>query len=156
MNETLLQSKLNDPVSVLNAKGNFDFTEILSKYVLNGSEYELWDVDEEKQQALFFQKVKDNPIYFSRNAMLTIHWNEEGEVTNYEQSMLGEFGSFNRKKDLLSPIEAIGNLYSRGHLKQDSKCKAYDTRLFDTCSSNGNPSVCPDMACSCRIEGWGN
>ena len=40
--------------------------------------------------------------------MLTLHWNEEGEVTNYEQSMFGEFGSFNRKKDLLSPIEAIG------------------------------------------------
>lgn len=121
--ETILQSKLNDPVSALNAKGNFDFTEILTKYVLNGAEYELWDVDEETQQALLFQKVKNNPIYFSHNAMLILHWNEEGEVTNYEQSMLDEFGTFNRKKDLLSPIEAIGNLYSRGHLKQDSKVK---------------------------------
>ena len=44
-------------------------------------------------------------------------------MTSYEQSMLGEFGTFNRKKDLLSPIEAIGNLYSRGYLKQDSKVK---------------------------------
>jgi regulatory protein YycI of two-component signal transduction system YycFG len=123
LDETLLHSKLNDPVNVLNAKGNFDFTEILSKYVLNGSEYELWDVDEETQEALLFQRVKDNPIYFSRNAMLRLHWNEEGKVTNYEQSMLGEFGTFNRKKDLLSPIEVIGNLYSRGHLKQDSKVK---------------------------------
>ena len=70
LDETYLQSKLNDPVSVLNAKGDFDFTEILSKYVLNGSEYELWEVDEETREALFFQKVKDNPIYFSRNAML--------------------------------------------------------------------------------------
>jgi regulatory protein YycI of two-component signal transduction system YycFG len=120
LDETLLHSKLNDPVSVLNAKGDFDFTEILSKYVLNGSEYELWEVDEETQEALLFQRVKDNPIYFSRNAMLRLHWNEEGKVTNYEQSMLGEFGKFNRKKDLLSTIEVIGNLFSRGHLKQDS------------------------------------
>lgn len=120
---TLLQSKLNDPVSVLNAKGDFDFTEILSKYVLNGAEYELWDVDEEAQEALLFQKVKDSPIYYSSNAKLVLHWNDKGEVTNYEQSMLHEFGTFNRKKDLLSPIEAIGNLYSRGHLKQDSKVK---------------------------------
>ncbi|MBO0587538.1 two-component system regulatory protein YycI [Sporosarcina sp. E16_8] len=123
LEETFLQSKLNDPVSVLNAKDNFDFTEILTKYVLNGVEYELWDVDEEAQTALFFQKVKDNPIYFSRNAMLTLYWNDKGEVTKYEQSMLDEFGTFNRKKDLLSPIEAIGNLYSHGHLKQDSKVK---------------------------------
>jgi len=123
LDETFLQSKLNNPVSVLNAKGDFDFTEILSKYVLNGTEYELWSVDEEKQQALLFQKVKDNPIYYSRNAMLKLQWNEKGEVTNYEQSMLDELGTFNRKKDLLSPIEAIGNLYSLRHLKQDSKVK---------------------------------
>lgn len=122
--ETFLQSKLDDPVSVMNTKGDFDFTEILAKYVLNGAEYELWDVDEETQEALLFQKVKDNPIYFSSNAKLVLHWNDKGEVTNYEQSMLHEFGTFNRKKDLLSPIEAIGNLYSNGHLKQDSKVKS--------------------------------
>lgn len=129
--ETFLQSKLNDPVSVMNAKGDFDFTEILAKYVLNGAEYELWDVDEEAQEALLFQKVKDNPIYFSSNAKLVLHWNNKGEVTNYEQSMLDGFGTFNRKKDLLSPIEAIGNLYSRGHLKQDSKVK-YMTLGYST------------------------
>ena len=116
----------------------------------------LWEVDEEKQKALFFQKVNDNPIYFSRNAMLTLYWNEEGEVTSYEQSMLGEFDSFNRKKDLLSPIEAIGNLYSRGLFETRFQSEAYDARLFDTCSSVGNTSVCPDMACSCRIKGWSN
>ncbi len=154
--ETSLQSKLNDPVSVLNAKGDFDFTEFLSKYVLNGAEYELWEVDEEEQEALLFQKVKDNPIYFSRNAMLTLHWNEEGEVTSYEQSMLGEFDSFNRKKDLLSPIEAIGNLYSRGYLKQDSKVKYMTLGYSTLVQVIGNPSVCSDMACTCRIEGWGN
>ena len=49
--------------------------------------------------------------------MLTIHWNEDGEVTSYEQSMFGEFDSFNRKKDLLSPIEAINTLYSTGLFK---------------------------------------
>ena len=50
----------------------------LSKYVLNGAEYDLWEVDEEERQALLFQKVDDNPIYFSRDAMLTLHWDEEG------------------------------------------------------------------------------
>jgi regulatory protein YycI of two-component signal transduction system YycFG len=112
---------LNDPVSVMNAKGDFDFKEILSKYVLNGAEYKLWEVDKEAKKALFFQKVKDNPIYFSQNAMLTLHWNKEGEVTEYEQSMLDEFGTFNHKKDLLTHIEVIGNLHLRGHLKPNSK-----------------------------------
>ena len=51
-------------VSVLNTKGEYDFTEFLSKYVLNGEEYVLWEVDEENRQALFFQKVNDNPNLF--------------------------------------------------------------------------------------------
>ena len=29
-----------------------------------------WEVDEEEQSALFFQKAKNNPIYFNHNAML--------------------------------------------------------------------------------------
>ena len=53
--------------------------------------------------------------------MLTVHWNEDGEVTNYEQRMFGEFESFNRKKDLLSPIEAIDTFVFTRIFKPDSK-----------------------------------
>ena len=123
LHESLLQSTLVDPVSVMHEKGKYDFTEFLSKYVMNGERYELWEVNEEEQRALLFQKVDNNPIYYSRTAMLRVYWNEDGEVTNYEQSMLGEFDSFNQKNDLLSPIEAIENLYSRGYLKQGYKIK---------------------------------
>ncbi|NYF25565.1 two-component system regulatory protein YycI [Sporosarcina sp. JAI121] len=123
VDETLLQSTMKEPVSILNAKGDFDFTEFISDYVLDGAEYMLWELDKDEGRALFFQKVVDDPIYYSRNAALTIYWNKNGKVTNYEQSMLGEFDSFNRKNDLLSPIEAIGNLYSLGHLKKDYKVK---------------------------------
>lgn len=45
-----------------------------------------------------FQKVDGHPIYFSPDAMLVIHWNEEGKVTSYEQRMFGEFVNFNHKK----------------------------------------------------------
>ncbi len=121
LNGTYLQSEMDIPISVRNGKGEYAFTEFLSKYVRNGMEYVLWKVNEEEQQALFFQKVNNRPIYFSPDAMLVIHWDEEGKVTNYEQRMFGEFVDFNRKKDLLSPIEAIGSLSSRGHLSPNSK-----------------------------------
>ena len=48
----------------MNAKGDFDFTEFLSKYVLNGAEYVLWEVDEEERTALFFQKVEEQSDLF--------------------------------------------------------------------------------------------
>lgn len=121
LNGTELHSKMKTPVTVRNAKGDYEFTEFLSRYILHGGEYILWEVNEEEQQALFFQQVKDTPIYFNQKAMLKLDWNEEGEVINYEQHMLEKFVTFNHKKDLLSPIDALGSLFSRGHLKQDSK-----------------------------------
>lgn len=124
VNNTYLQSKMETPISVRSGKGDYDFTEFLMKYVLNGLDYVLWEVNEEERHALFFQKVDNHPIYFSPDAMLVIHWDEEGRVTNYDQRMFGEFVSFNNKKDLLSPIEALGSLSSRGHLNQDSKVKS--------------------------------
>ena len=124
LNGTHLQSEMDTPISVRSGKGDYDFTEFLLKYVLNGNEYVLWEENEEEQHALFFQKAESYPIYFSPDAMLVIHWDEEGRVTNYEQRMFGEFVNFNRKKDLLSPIEALGSLSSRGHLNQDSNVKS--------------------------------
>jgi regulatory protein YycI of two-component signal transduction system YycFG len=124
VNGTHLQSKMHTPISVRSEKGDYAFTEFLLKYVLNGLEYVLWEVNEDERHALFFQKVDNHPIYFSPDAMLVIHWDEEGRVTNYEQRMFGEFVNFNLKKDLLSPIEALGSLSSRGHLNQDSKVKS--------------------------------
>ena len=56
VDETHLKSKLKESVSVMTTKGDFDFTDFLSKYVLNGSEYTLWEVDEEERSALFFQR----------------------------------------------------------------------------------------------------
>ncbi|CAM3192901.1 two-component system regulatory protein YycI [Filibacter tadaridae] len=118
---TKLISKMIDPVSVRNTKGDYNFTEFLSKNVLHGAEYTLWEIDKKHQQALYFQKVDDHPIYFSQDAMLTIYWNSEGKVTGYEQHMFGDFNKFNRKKDLLPPLQAMGSLLSRGYLKADSK-----------------------------------
>lgn len=118
---TQLNAHLEVPISVRSEKGDFHFSEFLLNFVLNGDEYIQWEVDEDRQQAVFFQKVADKPIYFNENAMLKLHWNEKGEVTNYEQRMFGELESFNRKKDLLTPLQAIHTLSSKGSIKQDSK-----------------------------------
>ena len=88
---------------------------------MKGEEYTFWEMDEKNGTALFFQHVNKSPIYFNQNAMLTIHWNENGEVIGYEQRMFGEFVSYNRKKDLLPPLQAINTLNNRNYLMPDSK-----------------------------------
>jgi regulatory protein YycI of two-component signal transduction system YycFG len=119
LEDTHLVSTLEVPINVQNAKGEYTFPEFLSKYVLNGTDYVLWKVNEEQQNALFFQKVNGSPIYFNKNAMLTVNWDKDGKVTTYEQHMSGEFESFNQKK-VSSPIEAIYALVTKGYLKPNS------------------------------------
>lgn len=118
--EAQLISMLEVPFPLKNAKGEEQFTQFLASHVLNGNEYVLWNRDEEKRQATFFQKVDDYPIFFNKNAMLTINWDENENIISYEQSMFGEFINFNKKKDILLPIEAINALYSKDYLKKGS------------------------------------
>ncbi|PIC83960.1 two-component system regulatory protein YycI [Sporosarcina sp. P1] len=115
-----LLSQMKKPVKVTEGEDGYDFDEFLKKYVLNGEDYVLWDVDEEEQNAVFFQRVKNETIFHSPNAMLVMHWDKDGKVTHYEQSMLDEFLSFNHKKDLLSQNDAVSSLVTRGYLKPDS------------------------------------
>ena len=82
LNGTHLQSEMDTPISVRSSKGDYTFDEFLLKYVLNGIEYVLWDVNEEEQHALFFQKTENYPIYFSPDAMLVIHWDEAVSYTH--------------------------------------------------------------------------
>ncbi len=116
-----LLSHLKNPVKVKNEKGDYDFEEFLTNYVLEGDNYVLWDIDEDEQRAVFFQRVKNETIFYSPNAMLVVHWeDDDGEITHYEQRMLDDFVSFNHKKELLSQDDAVGSLVTRGFLKPDS------------------------------------
>lgn len=120
VDEVHLISKLEVPYPLKNAKGEEQFTQFIAKHVLNGNEYFLWNRDEEKRQATFFQKVDAYPIFFNKNAMLIIYWDEDENIIGYEQSMFGDFINFNKKKDILLPIEAINALYSKDYLRKGS------------------------------------
>ena len=139
VDNTQIESTMTKPVSIQNSKGEYHFIDFLTKYVWNGTEYELWEVDKKNRSAMFFQQVDGEPIFYSTNAMLVIHWNDEHEVTKYEQRMLKDFTSFNKKKDLMTQDEAVGSLVTRGYLKQDSKIlrviPGYSTRVQLTTES---------------------
>lgn len=118
--ETILRAKLKEPFNIKDAKGEYRFLDFLADHVPYGKEYLLWEVEEEEQYATFFQKFGLYPIYFNQNALLTIYWDKEGYITKYEQQRFGEFDSFNKKKDILSPLDVINTLYSRDYLQKNS------------------------------------
>lgn len=123
---TKLYATMTESFGLKNQRGEYAFEEFLEKYVLFGKDYTLWEIKKDAREAIFFQNVKGHPIYYSTNAMLTIHWNEDEKIIAYEQKALEEFDLFNHKKDLLSQYEAVGSLASRGYLKPNSTVRKVD------------------------------
>lgn len=123
-NETTLRSSLEKPYAIFNTAGNLhQVEEFLEKYVYWGEQYIVWEVDKENHTVTLFQQVFDEPIYYSPSAQLKLYFNRDGEVYRYEQRMLDAFVSFNRKKDLVTPFEAISSLSTRGKLRPNSTIK---------------------------------
>ncbi|WP_213421911.1 two-component system regulatory protein YycI [Bhargavaea massiliensis] len=105
-----LISELEEPFGLENSKGKLEFEEFLEKYVTNGKNYTLWEVDEEERTATFFQTFDGNTIFYNENSTLTVHWNADRKAIRYEQTMLHNLKEINEQKSLYSPLQAISAL----------------------------------------------
>ncbi|MCW1929037.1 two-component system regulatory protein YycI [Bhargavaea beijingensis] len=118
-----LISELEEPAGLENSKGKLEFGEFLEKYVTNGKDYTLWEVDEEKRTATFFQNFDGNTIFYNENSTLTVHWNTDRKAIRYEQTMLHNLKEINEKKTLYSPLQAISALSRSGVIKPGAHVK---------------------------------
>lgn len=120
-NNDKLVVTLKEPVKIKSVSEQASYNEFLKNYVLNGTSYSLRKVDELNRTATFFQKVDQKVIYYNIHGVLTIHWNEDHEITMYEQSMLVDFEKYEEGENLLSPLQIVQILYARNLLKPDSQ-----------------------------------
>lgn len=107
--ETLISS-LTQPVTLDEISGE-ELTTFVKQYVYNGDQYVLSEIDDDQQQATFFQKVNERPIYYDEHAMLTVEWNKDKLVRSYEMTMLSEMEPFEHQAPLVEPIAIIEKLY---------------------------------------------
>ncbi|EMR05537.1 Two-component system yycFG regulatory protein [Bhargavaea cecembensis DSE10] len=121
--EHTLISEIEEPFGLEDSEGKLDFEEFLEEYVTNGKDYTLWEVDEEKRTATFFQQFDGRTIFYNEHSMLTVHWNEEREAIRYEQSMLFNLKETNEKRNLYSPIQTISLLVRSGSVQPGSNVK---------------------------------
>lgn len=121
INGSVRTLKFEKPIALKGIEDATSFTEFMAEYVYEGETYKLWRIDEEKREAIFFQKINNRIIYFNKNAKVTLHWNKDLAVIGYEQTMLESLKEFGEKSTLFTAIKAIEVLYEKGLLRQDSK-----------------------------------
>lgn len=108
-NHTLI-STFTDPIKLEDVSASA-LKQFAEQYVYKGKEYRLWQIDKEKQQAIFFQQVNERPIYYDEYAMLTIEWSKDEFVRSYTMTMLTEMEPFEHQAPLVEPIAIIEKLY---------------------------------------------
>lgn len=120
-NGTDIIATMNSPVKLRNIGDDSSFTEFVNTHVENGIFYALWEVNKEERYAVFFQRADTSTIYYNQNAFVKIYWNEDNKVYQYEQTMLERLEKLEQKEDIISPIQVIQALYSKGLLKPNSR-----------------------------------
>lgn len=121
-NNNKLVVTMEKPVKLQENAARDPYTEFLYSYVHQGDSYVLWEVNEEKREATFFQKVNDLTLYYNVRGYVKIFWNEEGRVYAYEQTMLENHEKLDKQQqNLLTSIQVLQILYDKSLLKPDSQ-----------------------------------
>ncbi|MGG0656080.1 two-component system regulatory protein YycI [Rummeliibacillus pycnus] len=118
-NGTVIKSKITNP-SPLTEITEDTLTQFVEKNLYKGSSYKLWKIDMDEKQAIFFQSSENRMIYYNQNAEIILHWNDDLEITRYEQTMFDSLKSFGEKYTLFSSQQAIKAVFDQGYLTANS------------------------------------
>lgn len=119
--ENKLVVTMEKPVKLQENAVRDQYTEFVNSYVHKGDSYVLWNVNEEKNEATFFQKVNGLTLYYNVQGYVKIYWNDEGRVYAYEQTMLENHEQLDKQHNLLTSIQVLQILYDKSLLKPDSQ-----------------------------------
>ncbi|MDQ0158361.1 two-component system regulatory protein YycI [Alkalibacillus salilacus] len=105
MNDDTIVSQFNEPLEL--DGGDNDVLD----HVYRGEEYQFWKSYNDRI-ILYFQKQNDRPVFFNYSGVLAVLLNENGEVTSYAQTLLGEPEEESEPQTVLDPMSVIKILYS--------------------------------------------
>ncbi|WP_084591330.1 two-component system regulatory protein YycI [Ureibacillus sinduriensis] len=111
---------LKEPFEIKNIDEATSYNEFLKLNVYNGASYTLWQIDKANKTATFFQTANSRTLYYIRNGLVRVHWNDQNEIIEYEQTLLEDLESFQEEKVLTTPLNAIQMLYNKGLLAPNS------------------------------------
>ena len=117
LTENHLQATFTKPVPMGDDVTTTLLTEFLTQHVYEGSQFKLWEINEEAGSAIFFQKVNNHTLYNNMNGYVTIYWNTDNEIYMYEQAMLEKIDPLEQQEKIIAPLQIIDELYSENLLK---------------------------------------
>ena len=115
------------PVSMKAEIHAADLDIFLKEYILNGADYHFWSYDKINQTIICYQVADKKMFYNNSKGKVTLYLNKKGEIVSYEQMYLEGIEKFNKPKELIPALTAIGALYDNGDI--DPKSKVTNVKL---------------------------
>lgn len=120
LEERMLQTTYDEPVDLEGDKEDA-LLAFVEEEVPESSEYTLWKIDEDQNQAVFFQQIAGIPLFHSKGGQLTVFWDENDAVIGFEQTLFDNIIENEERKKLIPPLEAIHTLYQKSLLATNSR-----------------------------------
>lgn len=117
LTDNQMQAIISKPVSLGTDITTVKLNEFLLQFVYEGTQFKLWEIDEEMRTATFFQQVNDHTLYYNVNGYVKIHWNLNNEIFMYEQAMLEKVEPLEQKESIIAPLQIIDEIYTDNLLK---------------------------------------
>lgn len=119
--ETTIVSNFQEPFKLKEKTDLAELRSIVKNNVLYSEEYELWELDEDKNVITFYQVFDNKMLYKNPNGELIFELNDENEIIRYKQTLLENFEELSEEDNIFQPLKAIETLYNKGHLEFGSK-----------------------------------
>ncbi|MCD5325641.1 MULTISPECIES: two-component system regulatory protein YycI [Pontibacillus] len=127
----ILISVFEEPVAVDLESSDETIEGTINNKILFGDEYQFWDYNEKYNVLIFFQRFKEDPIYYNESGIVMAQLNEEKDgITAFVQTHLDDLKSTEEKIDLVKPIQAIGNLFDKNKLYSGDVVSKFDVGYY--------------------------
>lgn len=120
-NNNKLIIMMEKPVKLQKSDTRDAYTEFVHNNVYEGDSYVLWDINEEKKEATFFQKVNNVTLYYNVRGYIKLYWDDDNRIISYEQTMLEKHEKLDKQQNLLTARQVLQILYGKNLLKPDSQ-----------------------------------
>lgn len=116
----------------------------VKEMVLYGEEYSFWEMDEQLNAIIYYQKYNEKMIYNSEQSKLILYLNDNKEVVSYEQtySNLEEVERV-KEEDVLAAIKVLEILYQKGELPAKSEITKMELGYYNLISLSSANILAP-------------
>lgn len=127
---TMIQATFDKPIKLTNNEQSSELTPFIRTNILFGDQYRYWGKNEKEKTITYFQQYHEKLLYKNINGMLVLHYNNDNEITSYEQTLLVDIQGLSGKQEVLPPLKAIETLYDKGLLDPKSKITEVDIGYY--------------------------